>query len=88
MVNALTKNITSLFKLASIISIPYFGLILLGFFVIPESLIYIKEVIGFGFLTLIVFSITVIFSSNKMRQFLSLVFLTLLSFLVFITIMV
>jgi len=84
MKNKLTKNIISLFKLASIISIPLFGLILLGFFVIPESLIYIKEVIGFGFLTLIVFSITVIFSSNKVRQFLSLIFLTLLSFLVFV----
>ncbi|WP_397362944.1 phosphoethanolamine transferase [Olleya sp. R77988] len=84
MENSLATNIKSLFRLALVVSIPFFILVILGLFKIPNTLNYFKEVIGFGFLTLLFFSVTVLFSKTKNRQFLCLISVIVLSVLLFI----
>ncbi|WP_054851202.1 sulfatase-like hydrolase/transferase [Olleya sp. ITB9] len=83
---SLLTNIKSLFRLALVFSIPFFVLVILGFFKIPDTFGYIKEVIGFVFLTALFFCVTILFSKAKIRQVLSLIFVVILSILVFIKI--
>ncbi|MGB6268287.1 MAG: hypothetical protein WBF67_04690, partial [Olleya sp.] len=84
MKDSLATNIKSLFRLALVVGIPFLLLVCLGFFKIPNTLDYIKEVLGFGFFTLIFFCVVVLFSKTKHRQVLSLISVIILSVLVFI----
>ncbi len=84
MKGTLKTNITSLFKLALIVSIPLLTLIVIGLFKIPNTIDYIKEVLGFGFMTLLLFSVIVLFLKEKIRQVLSVLFVIVLSALLFV----
>lgn len=63
---------------------PFFILGFLGFFLISELKIYLKEVIQFGFFTFILFSISQLINNIKIQTFFYRISLVLLSFLVFI----
>ncbi|WGD34321.1 sulfatase-like hydrolase/transferase [Olleya sp. YS] len=84
MKQGLAKNIISLVKLAGIVGIPLLLLVCIGFFKIPDTLDYIKEVLGFGFFTVFFFCMVVLFTKTKHKQISAFTSVILLSVLVFI----
>lgn len=79
MEGSLKLNIRRLFKLALVVSLPLFTLLILGWFLIPIFRAYIKEVLAFGFLTLVFFSFILLFLKAKTRKLLTLIAIGLLS---------
>ncbi|RAJ16339.1 sulfatase-like hydrolase/transferase [Olleya aquimaris] len=84
MKQGLAKNIISLVKLAGIVGIPLLLLVGIGVFKIPDTLDYIKEILGFGFFTVFFFSMVVLFSIATRRYLLGLLSVIILSVFVFI----
>lgn len=62
------KQIKKLLKLALITSYPFILVTILGFFIMPNKVEYLKEIIAFGFLTLIFSSFIFLFSAKTIKK--------------------
>ena len=78
------KQIKKLLKLALITSYPFILVTILGFFIMPNKVEYLKEIIAFGFLTLIFSSFIFLFSAKTIKKISFVFSLLILSILAFI----
>ncbi|OIQ22343.1 sulfatase-like hydrolase/transferase [Lacinutrix sp. MedPE-SW] len=81
LIKHLFKQIQSILSLVCLLSLPLLVIIVLGWFVMPFTYVYLKEVIAFGFLTAIFSSIFLFFKSEKLRKWYLLFSVILLSVL-------
>ncbi len=77
-------QIKTLFKFVILISYPFIYVTILGYFIMPHKGEYYKEVIAFGYLSLLFYSIIIIFSNTKLKKSVTTILLILLSILAFI----
>jgi len=73
-----------LIRLTLILSGPLFLVIVVGFFLMPYRIGYIKEVLAFGFLTTIVIGVNILITNQKIRKWFVLFCAVLLSVFAFI----
>ena len=82
------KNLKSNFKpiayLTLIMSYPLFVIIILGWFLMPYTIGYLKEVLAFGFLTVVLLGVDLLTSNTKIRKWFTIISLMFLSFLAFL----
>lgn len=73
-----------MFRLTLILSFPLILVIIIGWFIIPYTSAYLKEIIAFGCLTIILIALSLQFRNSKRRLFVFIFFSFLLSLLAFI----
>lgn len=82
------KQLVKVYKessfLALLFSIPLILLVALGFFVITDFKIYLKEIVAFSLLTTSMFFISLLFFKTNFKRFVSKTFILLLCLLLFI----
>ncbi|WP_452224756.1 sulfatase-like hydrolase/transferase [Lacinutrix chionoecetis] len=71
MIKDLRTNLKPISRLTLFLSLPWLLVIVLGWFVMPYTRGYLKEIIAFGFLTLICLALALLFNNrNKVQWFL------------------
>lgn len=78
------NNLKPLLRLLLVMSFPWAFVLIVGWFIMPYTLAYLKEIIAFGFLTAIFTGSIVSFRNNRVRHILATTLLLILFLLAFI----